>query len=118
MVEGLSKSIAEGAACMCSDMTRIQGVKSEGKYQKREASVAMKKRQNHVNEENLTEQVNLNMKWKPFLTSNDTCNGLKTMYNIRADLDLRLGRVVVRKIPCACMGRLLPPAHAIVGAKC
>jgi hypothetical protein len=84
---------------MCSDMTRIEGVKSEGKYQKREASAAMKKRQYHVHEENSTEHINLNMKCQPFLTSNETCNGLKAMYNIRADPDLGLGRVLVRRIP-------------------
>jgi hypothetical protein len=31
MVEGLSRSIAEEAARLCSDMTHIEGVKSEGK---------------------------------------------------------------------------------------
>jgi hypothetical protein len=35
MVEGLSESIAEEAARLCSDMTRIKGVKREGKCQKR-----------------------------------------------------------------------------------
>jgi hypothetical protein len=34
MVEGVSKSIAEEAACLCSDMACMEGVKSEGKYQK------------------------------------------------------------------------------------
>jgi hypothetical protein len=43
MVEGLSRSIAEEAARLCSDMTHIEGVKSEGKYQKRETNAAMKK---------------------------------------------------------------------------
>jgi hypothetical protein len=102
MVEGLSKSIAAEAARLCSDTTRIEGVKSEGKYQKREKGAAMKKRHYHVHEENSTEHVNLNMKCQPFLTLSQTCNGLKAMYNIRADPDLGLGRVAVRRIPCAC----------------
>jgi hypothetical protein len=38
MVEGVSKSIAEEAARLCSDVTRVEGVKSEGKYRKRETS--------------------------------------------------------------------------------
>jgi hypothetical protein len=102
MVEGVSKSIAEEAARLCSDMTRMEGVKSEGKYQKREASAAMKKRHYHVHDENSTEHVNLNMKCQPFLAVSQTSNGLKAMYNIRADPDLGLGRVAVRRIPCAC----------------
>jgi hypothetical protein len=48
MVIGLSKSIAEEAARLCSDVTCMEGVKSEGKCQKREASAAMKKRHYHV----------------------------------------------------------------------
>ena len=103
MVEDRSKSIAEEAARLCSDGTRIEGVKSEGKYSKRETNAAMKKRHYHVHDENSTEHVNINMKCQPFLApSSQTCNGLKAMYNIRADPDLGLGKVAVRRIPCAC----------------
>ena len=103
MVEGVSKSIAHEAARLCSDMARVEGVKSEGKYQKRETNASMKKRHYHVHEIDSTEHLNLQMTCKPFLTGrNQTGNGLKSMYNIRADPDLGLGRVAVRRIPCAC----------------
>jgi hypothetical protein len=104
MVEGLSKSIADEAARLCSNVTRIEGVKSEGKYKKkRETNVSMKSRHYHVHKENATEYVNLSMPCKPFQTGrNHTGNGPKSMYNIWADPDLGLGRVAVRRIPCAC----------------
>jgi hypothetical protein len=97
MVEGVSKSIAAEAAHLCSDMTRIAGVKSEGKYQKQET--AMKTRHYHVHRQDSIEHINLSMKCLPFLTGSQTSNGLKSMYNLRADPDLGLGRVAVWRIP-------------------
>jgi hypothetical protein len=94
MVEGLSKSVAEEAARLCSDATRITGVKSDGKCSKRDFNAALKKRHCHVHEDNSTERVNLSMKCQPFLTLSQTCSGIKAMCNIRAD--------PVRRIPCAC----------------
>jgi hypothetical protein len=95
-VEGVSKSIAHEAAHLCSDMACVEGVKSEGKYQKRETNAFMKKRHYHVHEQDSTEHINLSMTCKPFLTGrNQTGNGLKSMYNIRADPDLGLRRVAV-----------------------
>jgi hypothetical protein len=102
MVEGVSKSIAEEAARLCSNMARTEGVKSEGKYLKRETNASMKKRHYHVHDQDSTEHINLSMKCQPFLTGSQTGNGLKSMYNIRADPDLGLGRVALRRIPCAC----------------
>jgi hypothetical protein len=102
MVEGVSKSIAGKAAHLCSDATHIEGVKSEGKYLKREMNASMKKRLYHVHDEDSTEHVNLSMKCKPFLKGKETGYGLKSMYNLRADPDLGFGRVAVQRIPCAC----------------
>jgi hypothetical protein len=102
MVEGVSKSIAAEAARLCSDITRIKGVKSKGKYQKRETNAAMKKRYYHVHEQDSTEHINVSMKCLPFIKGNETANGLKAMYNLRADPDLGLGRVAVQRICCAC----------------
>jgi hypothetical protein len=102
MVEGVSKSIAAEAARLCSDITRIEGVKSKGKYQKRETNAAMKKRYYHVHEQDCTEHINVSMKCLLFIKGNETANGLKAMYNLWADPDLGLGRVSVRRICCAC----------------
>jgi hypothetical protein len=89
MVEGVSKSIADKAARLWSDMTRIGGVESEGKYQKRETNASMTSRHYHVHEEILTDHVNLSMTCKTFQTGrNQTGNGLKAMYDIRTDPDL------------------------------
>jgi hypothetical protein len=102
MVEGVGKSIAEEVACLCSHMMRITGIKSEGKYQKRETNAAMKTRHYHVHEQDSIENINLSMKFQPFLTGNQTANRLKSMYNSRADPDLGLGREVVQRIPSSC----------------
>jgi hypothetical protein len=61
MVEGAGKSIAEGVACPCSYMTCIVGIKSEGKYQKRETNTAMKTRHCHLHKQDSTEHINLSM---------------------------------------------------------
>ena len=47
-VDGKSMSIAKEAAQMCGDESRAEGVKSKGKYRKREESSTMKKRVYHV----------------------------------------------------------------------
>jgi hypothetical protein len=76
-------------------MARTEVVKSEGKYQKRETNAAMKKRHYHVHEQDSAELLNLSMKCQPFLPGNQPGNGLKSMYNIRADPDFGLRRVLV-----------------------
>ena len=48
MVEGTSKSLAVECARLCSDKARSSGVKSEGKYRKRESEAKMKQRHYHV----------------------------------------------------------------------
>jgi hypothetical protein len=95
MVEGVSKSIASEAAHLCSYMTRIVGIKSEGKHQKLEKNTAMKTRHHHAHKQDSIERINLSMKCLPFLTGSQTSNALKSMYNLHADPDLGLKRVAV-----------------------
>ncbi len=61
MVEGDSKSSVHEAARLCSDMARVEGVKSEGKYQIGETNASMKKRHYHVHEQDSTKHINLSM---------------------------------------------------------
>jgi hypothetical protein len=90
-----SEAMVEGAAHLCSYMTRIVGIKSEGKHQKLEKNTAMKTRHHHAHKQDSIERINLSMKCLPFLTGSQTSNALKSMYNLHADPDLGLKRVAV-----------------------
>lgn len=100
MVEGVSKSLTVECARLCSLKSRKEGVKSEGKYAKREAAAQMRERHYHVCSESEATFSNLKMLVKGL--KKGTKNGLLSMYNIRADPSLGLGKVAVRRIPCAC----------------
>jgi hypothetical protein len=105
MVENASKSIAKEAARLCRNENRIHGVKSEGKYRKREESASMKQRFYWEDGEfEITSSFdNLTMVCKPWYKPKDRKNnGISSMYNFRADPKLGLGRIAIRRIPCAC----------------
>jgi hypothetical protein len=101
MVEGTSKSLAVECARLLSASTRNEGMKSHAKYAKRESNAALKKRHYHVQkqEDVLFSELKMQVKLK---ASKFTHSGLLAMYNIRADPDLGLSRVALRRIPCAC----------------
>jgi hypothetical protein len=103
-VDGASRSIATEAARMCRDASRAEGVKSEGKYRKREETATMKKRVYHVDEPCERHQFeNLSMVCTPWYKAKESQgHSLKFMYNFRADPRLGLGRIAIRRIPCAC----------------
>jgi hypothetical protein len=105
MVETSSKSIAKEAARLCRNENRIRGVKSEGKYRKREESASMKQRfyWEDGEFEATSSFDNLAMVCKPwFKTKDRKNNGISSMYNFRADPKLGLGKIAIRRIPCAC----------------
>lgn len=103
-VDGESMSIAREAARMCGNASRAEGVKSEGKYRKREEASTMKKRVYHVDEPCERHQFeNLTMVCTPWYKAKESQgHSLKFMYNFRADPKLGLGRIAIRRIPCAC----------------
>jgi hypothetical protein len=103
-VDDASMSIAAEAARMCRHENRAEGVKSEGKYRKREESSSMKKRIYHVDEPCERHQFeNLAMVCKPWYKPKESQgHSLKFMYNFRADPKLGLGLTAIRRIPCAC----------------
>lgn len=100
MVEGTSFSLAEECARLCSDASRVTGVKSEGKYAKRENAATMKKRTYHVQDPNDVSYSGIKMKLEGFKKGKR--NGISSMYNIRADPNLGIGRLAIRRIPCGC----------------
>jgi hypothetical protein len=53
MVEEEGKSLAEECARLCSDTSRVAGVKSDAKYAKREESAALKMHNYHVKKEKM-----------------------------------------------------------------
>jgi hypothetical protein len=100
MVEGNFTSIAEECARLCSAKSRAQGVKSDSKYKKREAAAVMKTRTYHVLKEEDIEFASLEMSFVRWTT--EPRSSIGAMYNIRADPKLGVGKIAVRRIPCAC----------------
>ena len=102
MVEGTSKSLAVECARLCSDKARSSGVKSKGKYRKWESEAKMKQRHYHVQDISHISFSEISMKLTGFPASKMTRSGLRSMYNIRADPDLGMGKIALRRIPCMC----------------
>jgi hypothetical protein len=100
MVEGSLSSIAEESARLCSVQSRSEGVKSENKYKKREAASVMKRRRYHVLKEEDIEFADLEMSFVTW--TKEKYSSIGAMYNLRADPELGVGRIALRKIPCAC----------------
>jgi hypothetical protein len=97
-------SFAEECARICSTRERAEGVKSEIKSKKREDSSRMKARFYHVENQSLVRFGSVKMKAVGFESSRgETRNGISAMYNFRADPDLGMHRIAVRRIPCACL---------------
>jgi hypothetical protein len=102
MVEGTSKSLAVECARLCSDKARSSGVKSEGKYCKRKSEAKMKQRHYHVQDISDISFSEILMKLTGFPASKMTRSRLRSMYNIRANLNLGMGKIALRRIPCTC----------------
>jgi hypothetical protein len=103
MVETASKSLADECVRLCSLDSRLQGVKGHMKHAKREASAQLKMRHYHIQDPD-------DVKYKHIgFAAEKLTTGVLMMecYNIRADPDLGLGVVALRRIPCACQGCLL-----------
>jgi hypothetical protein len=115
MVENASKSLAEECVRLCSDESRIAGVKSHSKHVKREANATITRRNYHIQKIEDVSFTNVKMKATGFLPGPK--NGLLGMYNLRTDPDLGIGKAAVRRIPCGCQScttQLLTPwSHGI-----
>jgi hypothetical protein len=103
MVETASLSFANECARLCSAQHRIGGVKSEAKSNKREQHAKMKARHYHVQNPKEIRFANTRMLAVGFPSvRGQKNNGLGAMYNLRADPDLGMRHVAVRRIPCGC----------------
>ena len=106
MEKGVLKSLAELCLKACSNKNRKEGVKSAGKYAKREAAAAMRERHYHLGKPQSTFWGLCMQVVDGFLRGKkgEKHNGLRAMYHLIADPELGLGRVAVRRIPCGCDG--------------
>eukprot|EP00966_Prymnesium_polylepis_P239845 5546282-Prymnesium_polylepis.1 len=92
-------SLAVEAERLLSDPLRAQGVKGESD-KKRFAQAKMKERHYHVQDPSKVKFTGLSMTAVGFEKGEH--NGLLAHYHLRADPDLGVGWVMVRRIPCAC----------------
>jgi hypothetical protein len=77
------------------DKARSTGVKSEGKYRKRESEAQMKQRRYHVQDSSDVSFLAILMKLTGFPASKMARSGLQLMYNIRADPDLGMEKIAL-----------------------
>ena len=101
--DGNEFSLATKCVEACKKACRVNGMISDKKYNKREESKVIKKRFYHESRRDDVKCKDL----KCSITggfAKGCRNGLSAMYNIRADPELPLGTVAVRRIPCACSG--------------
>ena len=106
MVEGEAKSLAAECIRLCSDKSRAEGVKSAGKYAKREGAAPMRERHYHPCEPTAT-FAGIQMEVAhglPKAKKGEKYNGLRAMYHQRQEADLGIKRAAVRRIPCGCEG--------------
>jgi hypothetical protein len=90
-----SKSLAVECARLCLDKARSNGVKSEGKYRKRESEAKIKQRHYHVQDSSNVSFSEMSMKLTGFPAIKMTHSGLQSMYNIQAGPDLGMGKIAL-----------------------
>ena len=98
MTENASSSLAQECARLCSTDNRMTGLKGDVKHAKRESNARVKRRHYHVQDDDAIKFKNT--KYKAVNFPKD--KGVMQCYNVRADPDLGLGKIAMRRIPCAC----------------
>jgi hypothetical protein len=101
MVENENFSMAEECYRLLSSPDRQNGVTSDTKHAKRESAKKVKSRVYFLQKHEDVEHDNLKCTGK-LLTGVGKHNGIRSMYNVRADPDLGVGYNAVRRIPCGC----------------
>ena len=102
---GEESSLASKCAIACSAPSRINGVKSNKKNNKREEARIIKSRTYYKSKRSDVQCQNFKASVDSGFESGPR-NGLSAMYNLRADPELGVGKIAVRRIPCACDGCL------------
>jgi hypothetical protein len=99
--ENETTSFARECLRLCEMHDRKNGVKSSGKYAKRERAAKISGRHYYLQQ---TQDVRLgNLKMTAVGLPKGTHSGLLARYNIRTDPDLGVGRAALRRIPCSCL---------------
>ena len=98
MAEGKSFSLAREAKRILEDPRRVNGVKSDKKYNKREDAAKLTDRHYHV--EGKVDYQNIKRKLVGLPPGEH--NGILGRYNLRTDPDLGMGWAALRHVPCAC----------------
>ena len=101
MVENENFSMAEECFRLLSSPDRVDGVASTAKHVKRESAKQIQSRVYFLQKHEDVEHDNLKVTGK-LLTGVGKHNGIRSMYNVRADPDLGVGYAAVRRIPCGC----------------
>ena len=99
LVGSTSCSLAKEYKRLCDDEERFKGVTGHHKHKKREGNHKFKKRAYHLQDKNNVEMVVIKKESIGFRKVNR--DGISSMYNIRCDLELGVGKAIVRRIPCA-----------------
>jgi len=91
-------SFASECARLCGLDSRIGGVKGGPKHKKREASARLKMRHYHIQNDD-----DVKYKFSKYVADSlPKSAGVLQLYNVRADPDLGVGTVAMRRIPCGC----------------
>jgi hypothetical protein len=101
MVENENFSMAGECYRLLSNQERVDGVASDMKHVKRESEKKVQSRMYFLQKHEDVEHDNLKCTGK-LKSGPGKRNGLRNMYNIRADPDLGVGYSAVRRIPCGC----------------
>jgi len=102
MIEDAMYSFAAECVCLCSNPDRATGAKSYAKHKIRESAAKMTKRVYHLDSENDKSFFGLEKKVVGLESGRN--NGIRAHYNARADPNLGVGIIAVRRITCNCDG--------------
>ena len=100
MVGSTSCSLAKERKGVCNDEVRVNGVNIHRKHKKIEDTQKLKK--NIVSFTNKDDVVIVEINKESIGFRKVNRNGISSMYNMRCDPKLGVGKVAVRRIPCAC----------------
>ena len=101
MVDSASCSLAKECKRLYDEDKRVNSIKERSKNKKREGIQIFKKGVNYLQDKN-DDVVMAGIKKEYIGFRKGNRNGISSMYNIRCDPKLGVGKADVRRIPCAC----------------
>lgn len=97
-------SFAEECARLCKAKHRQNGVLTGSNYGARVSQSKLTRRFYHVHNDKKHNHVRISKSTTGWLTSHGVKAGIMYHHNFRADPKLPIGKIAVRRIPCACKG--------------